>query len=120
MNGETFMYTVKVALLGIGVVFVSLWALSMLMSVIKRLFDKDPEKKKRPLGGGRSVAAEGSGAAAGGAGAPTDGEAPLPSWVIPAAAAFLMEEELEASRSAEPWTKSRSGGYDPWLYWRRG
>lgn len=111
MYDETFMYTVKVALLGIGVVFVSLWALSLLMSLIKRLFAGESEMGPRREPAAPPVASQEEKADSFGA---------LPPWVIAGSVAFLIEEELEDSRSAVPWTGSRSGGYDPWLHGRRG
>ena len=112
MNTETMMYTVKVAILGLGVVFLSLWALSILMSLIKKAFD--PERSKIAAGDKNadlSAAQESD----------VDGE--VPPWVISGVVAYLIEEELEVSRSAEPWKSSDQARIDPWFiqgFRRRG
>lgn len=122
MNTDTLMYAVKVAILGLGVVFLSLWALSILMSLIKRIFDREETKSgtggkgvKTGSAGDRGVASTGSTAS------PTDEG--IPPWVISGVVAYLTEEELEVSRSAEPWKSSNQARIDPWLmqgFRRRG
>ena len=134
MVTETFGYVVRVALLGLGVVFLSLWALSLLMSLIKRLFDRQerrrtpprpsethPHAAERRLGGptgARSPGAAGRApGAAGGEGSAVSAQG-VPDWVVPAVVAFLFEEERKGS--AEPWKPVHADRYDPWVLQVRG
>lgn len=97
MVAGSIQQTLLIAVLGMGVVFLFLWILSLMMALITRVADR-PERRESAA----SVAAQTGDrtlAAAASAEAPT-----TPPWVVLAAAAFLSAEELDATRSAAAWT----------------
>jgi hypothetical protein len=93
---EVYSYTILAAILGMLVVFGFLWFLSILMSVLVKVFaDKKPEVKTVFAVSVKGTASD---------------------WVFAAAAAFLSEEELECSVSAESWGPGNSEKSDPWVH----
>ncbi len=103
MDIESYGYVVLVAGLGMAIVFVFLWFLSGLMSLIKIVFggeDRGPLQQKQ-----ESVAPNGAPPVA------YRGK----NWVIAAAVAFLEAEQLDQSSDPGPWTSGRAHHEDPWL-----
>ena len=102
MNSELFTFSILAAILGMAVVFLFLGILSFLMSAIKAIFGERPARERS------TVASQQQGAAA----EPADSEA---DWVIAAAAAYLIDEELDARRSAAAWKPRVQQAADAWL-----
>ena len=100
MTTETFAFTVLAAILGMTVVFLFLGILSFLMYAIKEFFGDGDERADADGSGGvaRSSAERG-----------TDYD-----WVIAAAAAFVLEEQLDSRRSAAAWVPRPAGAADSW------
>ncbi len=103
MDIESYGYVVLVAGLGMTIVFLFLWFLSGLMSLIKILFgdrEGSPQPQEQELvapGEAPPVAYRGK------------------NWVIAAAVAFLEAEQLDQSSDPGPWTSGRAHHEDPWL-----
>ena len=105
MNSEIFSFSVLAAILGMAVVFLFLGILSFLMYAIKTLFgEKTPRQPE---------AAEGSAEQQSGSGR-HEGEGSQ-EWVIAAAAAFLIAEDLDARYSAAAWQPKIGPTADNWL-----
>ena len=117
MNSELLSFSVLAAILGMGVVFVFLGILSVFMAVINRVFGDqpaenqsagDPKHDGRPGSGNKpDQGADGSIHAEQGV---------VPRWVIAAAVAFLMEEDLDFQRSAAAWQPSSGRESDGWHF----
>ncbi len=104
MKTEVLSYSVVVAILGMAVVFGFLWFLSVLMSTIKAMFGErpqrdDPERAESPSTPKRPA---------------TESVDGVPQWVLAAVAAYVIEEELDAQRSAEAWIPDPSAFPDAW------
>ena len=103
MNTSAFIYVILVAALGMGIVFLFLWFLSGVMSLIKRVFG-EREQLPRPV---KNEALQ------------TLGEAPIAyrgnNWLIAAVAAYLEAEQLDQSSDPGPWITGRAHHEDPWL-----
>ena len=96
MNNELFGYSVVSALFGMVVVFLFLWVLSVLMSAIKLILKDRPKREvSPPIEVPKGTVA-------------TDGDDT--DWIVAATAAFLLEEELEAQRSAQAWVPRTDAG----------
>lgn len=112
MNTEAYNYVLISALLGMGVVFIFLWVLSLIMSWIKLLFGEKPQKGLgTPVAETAAVASSTNIAA----GTSNGKDESVPVWVFAAVAAYLIEEELESQRSAESWAPVAAVGSDPWV-----
>ena len=102
MDIGSYGYVLLVAALGMAIVFLFLWFLSGLMSLIKRLFDDGPARTRRkteaqdtPLQS-TPVAFRGN------------------NWLVAAATAFLEAELLDQSSDPGPWVRNRPRE-GPWL-----
>jgi len=112
MNVESFSYTVITAILGMSVVFVFLWVLSLLMSGIKLAFGEKPQKNGSA--GNAAITADiRTGPRTGGS--TVLSETGVPGWVLAAVATYLIEEELESQRSAEAWAPRPIASTEPWV-----
>ena len=106
MDIQAYSYTVLSSIIGMGIVFTFLGFLSVLMVVIKKLFD-NPQKavitqdpgKKSGAGETKSASAESS--------------AEDSSWIIAAVAAFLEDEDQP--RSALSWLPQSGEKQDQWV-----
>ena len=106
MNIELYSYSVMASVLGIIIVFVSLLGLSLLMVLLKVLF-QDKEKPSAPA----EVTPKSSAPPAASAGShPGEGQ----DWIMAAVAAFLMEEETPTP-SAAAWGRRSTEVLDPWM-----
>jgi Na+-transporting methylmalonyl-CoA/oxaloacetate decarboxylase gamma subunit len=115
VNGglESFGYALLTAAVGMAIVFFFLVVLSLMMRVIRYLFD--PAERARPAGGAppardadQEQGAHRTGASASVAHA-NDGAGVvdahgIPRWAIAAALAYLSEEERAYSPAATGWT----------------
>lgn len=103
MDINSYGYVILVAGLGMAIVFLFLWLLSGLMSLIKIVFGGEgrvPRQQKQEsvaLNEAVPVAYRGK------------------NWVIAAAVAFLEAEALDQSSDPTPWTSGRAHHEDPWL-----
>lgn len=106
MNVEAYNYVIITALLGMGIVFFFLVVLSVLMIVIRALFDTPPAgaaKKSRDAvpavdsAGGAEVERSG--------GADVVDAFGVPRWAIAAALAYLTAEEKDHTPYATVWTE---------------
>ncbi|TVQ36645.1 MAG: hypothetical protein EA384_13885 [Spirochaetaceae bacterium] len=104
MNSELFSFSILAAILGMGVVFLFLGILSFLMHAIKVLFGEKPAAQSA----GRRIGEDGNRSGS------QHGESPE-EWVVAAAAAFLIEEELDSKRSAAAWQPQAGPAVDSWL-----
>ena len=102
MNSELYTFSILAAILGMGVVFLFLGILSFLMSAIKTVFGEKPARERSTAASQQQSAAAEQ--------ADCDAE-----WVIAAAAAYLIEEELDARRSAAAWKPRAERAADAWL-----
>lgn len=90
MSNESFSYVLLTAGIGMGLVFFFLAFLSLLMIVIRIVFDRVPQDNTKIVTG------------------PSTGSAPdPPSWAIVAAVAYLMEEENDSIPQAKHWVEVR-------------
>lgn len=118
MNVEAFGYAVLSTAVGMGIVFFFLIVLSILMTVIRRLFDDggvfahpDSAAPRR----GDPAPADGSTGGDGGevakpSGSPADElVGGVPRWVIAGAIAYLSEEEREYRPRAGAWAERSNG-----------
>jgi Na+-transporting methylmalonyl-CoA/oxaloacetate decarboxylase gamma subunit len=107
MNIESFGYAMLTAVVGMAIVFLFLVVLSLLMVVIRALFNDKPEQPSTAESPGRGTAADGG---AGRSGPPVASHAAdqtdngVPRWAIAAALAYLSEEEREYAPRATGWT----------------
>ena len=123
MSNQTITYTLVATLLGMGVVFLSLWVLSLIISVIKALFGEKsnngkPSRTHETDDAGSNDGARATRGAVKGRkpkGHPKPDEGGAPDWVIAAASAYVLEETLDAHRSAAAWTPQPTRSVDPWL-----
>lgn len=102
MNSELFSFSILAAILGMAVVFVFLGILSFLMFAIKTVFGEKPARE----GSAARLQQQSTEAEQ------AEGDA---GWVIAAAAAYLIEEEGDARRSAAPWKPAAERSADAWL-----
>lgn len=119
MTTETFAFSILAAVLGMAVVFLFLGILSFLMYAIKEFFGEGEKASATEARDGRPAAGNKTGAAGSGAdGAARTGEAngggSSNDWLIAAAVAFLLEEELDSQRSAAAWVPRTTGAGDIW------
>jgi len=103
MDIDSYGYVILVAALGMGIVFVFLWFLSGLMSLIKRVFG-DSDVPRKVVDKIEPVLAD---------------AAPLAyrghNWLIAAAVAYLEAEQFDQSSDPAPWVSARAHHEDPWL-----
>jgi sodium pump decarboxylase gamma subunit len=115
MPQDAFIYSVMTAVMGILIVFVFLALLSFLMFAIKEIFGEQPVRETSKAEAQtvnpetaavqeRRVRSKGGTA----------------DWITAAATVFLMEEALEARRSAASWKPSAEEKHDPWVTFPRG
>lgn len=103
MNVESFSYALLAAVVGMAIVFLFLVVLSVLMVVIRAIF----EDRAAARGGQPETAADGD---AGGQPAGETSRAAdqtddgVPRWAVAAALAYLSEEEREYAPRAAGWT----------------
>ena len=103
MDIDSYGYVVLVAGLGMAIVFLFLWFLSGLMSLIQVMFGG----RERNLGDPESALAVHK---------PTTRSARQERvWVIAAAAAFLEAERTDKKSVPGPWVSGRANHADPWL-----
>lgn len=104
MNVESYSYVAITALIGMGVVFFFLIALSLLMYGIRFLFDDRSQKKttKRDLSSPTGRSQESGDPVAAADVIDTNG---LPRWVIAATLAYLVAEEREYAPEANGWVQ---------------
>lgn len=106
MNQETIAYTLVVTVLGIVVVFLALWLISLMIVALTRIVDgKAQSAEDKPTD---KTASERKSRRV-----PTAASA-VPTWVIAAATAYVLEESRDVPRSAEPWAPSARDSVDPW------
>jgi Na+-transporting methylmalonyl-CoA/oxaloacetate decarboxylase gamma subunit len=103
VNVENFSYVLVVAALGMAVVFLFLWFLSGLMTLIRRMFGERTTSGK--------VERKAAGADAHGS---TDGGAQS-EWILAAAVAFLEAEAADAKADPSAWVSGRESGTNPWI-----
>lgn len=118
MNSELLSFSVLAAILGMGVVFLFLGILSVLMAAINRVFGDRPVDSQSAGDRKQDGGSPGSGkkAAQGADGSSPAEEGAMPQWVIAAAVAFLMEEDLDFRRSASAWQPSSGRESDGWHF----
>ncbi|MEX2444048.1 MAG: OadG family protein [Alkalispirochaeta sp.] len=111
MNIESFSYVLLTTVVGMAIVFLFLAVLSVLMFVIRSIFDEKAAASGKVDGrnGGGGPGGPGDGASGGGAGsAPTNAadrtDGGVPRWAVAAALAYLSEEEREYAPRASGWT----------------
>ncbi len=105
MNLELYSYSVMASILGISIVFISLLGLSLLMVLLKVIF-QEKETKTAP--------AAVSGKAAPAPAVPAQGSQEGNDWIMAAVAAYLIQEDLPAP-SAASWVSRGSEMLDPWM-----
>jgi hypothetical protein len=106
MISDTFQYALVTAGIGMGIVFFFLFALSMLMYLIRALLVDRPEAsgsgaKANGSGAAGTTGASGQGTAGGGP--DTADEHGVPRWALAGAVAYLLEEEREYAPRADAW-----------------
>lgn len=106
VNIQAYSYTVLSSIIGMLIVFAFLGFLSLMMVVIKRIFEKQPDTGKTSLP--KSSPEGGKPAESGVKDTVTDN-----SWVIAAVAAYLDEEDQP--KSALSWQPAESEKHDPWV-----
>jgi Na+-transporting methylmalonyl-CoA/oxaloacetate decarboxylase gamma subunit len=107
MNIESFGYALLTAVVGMAIVFLFLVVLSLLMVVIRAVFNDRPQASTTTgTSGGGTAAGGGAGEGAN----PADSRAAdetdngVPRWAVAAALAYLSEEEREYAPRATGWT----------------
>lgn len=106
MNTELFGYSVMASILGIIIVFISLLGLSLLMVLLKVLFqDKEPKAVPTAVQSGKTSAAPTG---------PAEENQEGNDWIMAAVAAYLIQEDLPAP-SAASWVSRGSEVMDPWM-----
>ena len=93
MNIESFSYVLLTTVVGMAIVFLFLVVLSLLMVVIRAIFDDKPAPSPASSQNGSTTD--------GGSDQTDDG---VPRWVVAAALAYLSEEEREYAPRASGWT----------------
>lgn len=114
MPQEAFVYSVVTAVIGLLVVFVFLALLSFLMYAIKSIFGEKPLHEIESASSQRLSAEKAAG----------EEKKAFPgkgteNWLIAAVTVFLMEEAMEARRSAASWKPSAEEKSDPWVTFPR-
>ena len=102
MNIESFSYVLLTTVVGMAIVFLFLVVLSLLMVVIRAIFDDKPAPSPVSSPNGAAAGADGSPAADSRAADQMDNG--VPRWVVAAALAYLSEEEREYAPRASEWT----------------
>ena len=104
MNVESFSYVLLTTVVGMAIVFLFLVVLSLLMVVIRAIFDDKPAPSPASSQNGSATdgGSDGAGAAASAGADQTDYG--VPRWVVAAALAYLSEEEREYAPRASGWT----------------
>ena len=105
MSIENYGYVILVAVIGMAIVFAFLAVLSLLMSVIRAVFGREPrapETPSNPSPAPETAAAETF--------APETAAAAdkAPTWVLAAAVAFVELEKVRLRPDPLPWVCSRS------------
>lgn len=113
MPQEVFEYSVLTAILGMLIVFTFLALLSFLMFAIKEVFGEKPIHEPARAEA-RQVDADTAARQEKIARSKSTKE-----WVVAAAAVYLMEEAMEAKRSAASWKPSSEDRHDPWVAFPR-
>jgi Na+-transporting methylmalonyl-CoA/oxaloacetate decarboxylase gamma subunit len=118
MNIESFSYAVLTTVVGMGIVFGFLIVLSVLMVIIRGIFDGNPgsplfSSRRTPEGTGAAAASAGAGTGRTGTGEAATGTevghpadevvGGVPRWVVAATLAYLAEEEREYAPRAGGW-----------------
>lgn len=103
MDITAYSYVIVVAALGMGIVFVFLWMLSGLMTLIRRVFSDGP---------GQTTRIE----------SPSELDAGAPplayqgnNWIVASVVAYLEAEQLDQASDPGPWVSGRSHHEDPWM-----
>jgi sodium pump decarboxylase gamma subunit len=116
MPQDAYIYSVMTAVMGMLIVFAFLALLSFLMFAIKEIFGEQPIHEPGRAAAAQKVDAQTAAAEE----RIARKKSGAPEWVTAATTVFLMEEALEARRSAEAWRPSREEKYDPWVTFPRG
>ena len=103
VNIQAYSYTVLSSIIGMAIVFAFLGFLSVMMVVIKRIFDRQPSAVKTVNVQEKSASAP----------AAVDQGSSDDAWVMAAVAAYLEEEDQ--TKSALSWLPSESEKHDPWV-----
>jgi Na+-transporting methylmalonyl-CoA/oxaloacetate decarboxylase gamma subunit len=113
---ETILYSLKTVFVGMTVVFSFLAFLSLMMGVIKAVFQVRfrPSRKKAAFASASATTVLSTAQGTDSEGPPVPGAEPPP-WLIPAAVVLLFIEEAEKNRSAAPWLPSAGENLHPWL-----
>ena len=108
MDIESFSFVVRTTIVGMLIVFLFLGALSILMVLIRRLFDPvEPQVSKEAKRHDNSTTIAHTKS--------SSSETTLPQEVVIAvAAAFLDDNAMQAEARAEPWAAHINGA--PWEY----
>jgi len=106
MNHELFSFSLMASILGIAIVFISLLGLSLLMVLLKVLFqDKEPKTASAAVQSGKPSTVPA---------APAEESQEGNDWIMAAVAAYLIQEDLPAP-SAASWVSRSSEVMDPWM-----
>ena len=108
MDIQAYSYTVLSSIIGMGIVFTFLGFLSLLMVIIKRVFDS-PASPANVVKTKQADTAMNNNAAERG----SESRAEDNMWIIAAVAAFLEEEDMP--KSAMAWQPAESEKHDPWV-----
>ncbi len=100
MNVESYSYVLVTAVVGMGVVFFFLVFLSVMMHVIRRIFDTPAPGVKA----GRTAARSGGTEETETGGDSVDSHG-IPHWVVAGALAYILVEEQEYTPHAGIWTQ---------------
>lgn len=91
MQVESYTYTVLAAAMGMAIVFLFLWFLSGVMTILRRSMDRSPEAEAKPRTEEQTTA--------------RDDE--TSEWIVAAVVAFLDAEARDAAPEAAPWVNTR-------------
>ena len=102
MNVEVYSYSVFTTVIGMTVVFLFLWFLSLLMSSLKVLFkEKKAHEEEEVVLEDEKIAVESEKRA---------------DWIVAAVSAYLTAEEEELyPHSAKAWQPVSNEKFDPWV-----
>lgn len=106
MDIESFSYVVVAALIGMCVVFIFLWALSVLMRCIKSVFGE----RNQSTGGEHTVRSSSKDKRVAAFDSQSSG---IPIWVSAAVAVFVLEDEYRCS--AQSWIPRPEEANVPWI-----